>query len=83
MASHAAERGEVVVQKNRVLEAKVSCNCKEITDNILIMCNETCIKTTHEDISNVSNSKKPTNYAKSWRKISQKYNDLYFSYQSH
>ena len=56
---------ESVVQKNRALDAKVSCNYKEITDNILVICNDIGMNTTQENISDVSNSKKkPTNYAR-------------------
>jgi len=53
---------EFVEQKNRVLDSKMSCNCKESTDNILIMCTEIGVKTTHTDISDVRNRKKSTNY---------------------
>jgi len=57
MASHVAEHGGIRGANNRVLDAKMSCSCKEIADNILIMFTATGIKTTPTNISDVSNSK--------------------------
>lgn len=46
-----------MAQKNRVLDVKVSCSCKEIADKILLMCTAIGIKPAPTDISDVSNSK--------------------------
>jgi len=57
MASDTAEHGGICGPKEPCPRREIVVQLQGITDNILIICTEIGVKTTHTDISEVSNSK--------------------------